>query len=472
MCKFGHIVLGLLLTFVISACNRDAPQQSNIGKPGKETPPTLPKNGDQKVKELAGQSTWKWRSQYYGFEVTVPSEWVLNPNAKLLAFFTRFKPRIMAMTAEVRPAASDDQFKSAVAFTKSLTERNIGSDPFEKAEINQHGHPFWLLVCDLQGDNGPYVCGTSISRIRDIAVLMFFEGHYQPNDIAAAKVIRAKAVDFLSSVDGIDGGVPLNKMEKAGGKLVGPMEYVSQGVAFLEKGSHEKAVEYLEEAIKLDPNEAMAYFYRGGVLGQMRRPDKVIDDFDVAIKLQPMFSKAFFNRGNSYGEKKELDKAISDFTEAVRLDPGEYKGYANRGLLLSEKGNHVKAIDDFTEAVRLKPQFPDAFFGRSKAYDDLKKFDLAIADYSEAIRLNPRYGSALVNRGSTYIRKREFDKAIDDFSEAIRINPKDGMAYYNRGLAYHRKKEYEKAIENYDQAIQVEPTLRGLPDYTKLVRKD
>jgi tetratricopeptide (TPR) repeat protein len=64
---------------------------------------------------------------------------------------------------------------------------------------------------------------------------------------------------------------------------------------------------------------------------QTKDYDKAISDFTEAIKLDPNYAIAYFDRGMVYDETKDYDKAISDYTQAIRLDPFNFDAYNNRG---------------------------------------------------------------------------------------------------------------------------------------------
>ena len=59
--------------------------------------------------------------------------------------------------------------------------------------------------------------------------------------------------------------------------------------------------------------------------------DKAIADYDEAIELDPKDAVAYNNRGVAWYAKNEYDKAIADFNEAIRLDPEDAVAYINRG---------------------------------------------------------------------------------------------------------------------------------------------
>jgi tetratricopeptide (TPR) repeat protein len=58
--------------------------------------------------------------------------------------------------------------------------------------------------------------------------------------------------------------------------------------------------------------------------------DKAIADYTEAIRLNPNDAHAFYNRGLARAKKNELNEAIEDYTKAIRLDPSASR-YTNRG---------------------------------------------------------------------------------------------------------------------------------------------
>ena len=49
--------------------------------------------------------------------------------------------------------------------------------------------------------------------------------------------------------------------------------------------------------------------------------DKAIADYDEALKLDPKNALAYDSRGVAWYRKGEYDKAIADYGEAIKLDP-------------------------------------------------------------------------------------------------------------------------------------------------------
>ncbi len=237
-------------------------------------------------------------------------------------------------------------------------------------------------------------------------------------------------------------------------KLGAKMHLIRATSYFLQK-DNERAIADFTEAIRLNPEDAIAYYIRGAAYRNLKDYEQAIADFTEAICLDPEYADAYYIRGTTYRNLKDYEQAITDFSETIRLNPEYADAYNSRGISYAIQGEYERANADFSESIRFKPE-DTAYYYRGMSYDELKEYERAIADYSEAIRLNPEYADAYNNRGIAYRNLKEYEQAIADYSEAIRLNPEYAI-YYNRGHVYRELKEYEQAIADYSEAIRLNP---------------
>ena len=75
--------------------------------------------------------------------------------------------------------------------------------------------------------------------------------------------------------------------------------------------------------------------------GEPGRYDKAIADYDEAIRLNPNDASAYYERGQAWHSKDDLDKAIADYDEAIRLDPRHARAYTIRGIVLQSEEKEI-----------------------------------------------------------------------------------------------------------------------------------
>jgi tetratricopeptide (TPR) repeat protein len=73
------------------------------------------------------------------------------------------------------------------------------------------------------------------------------------------------------------------------------------------KNEHDKAIADYDEAIRLDPHDAVAYRQRGCSWSARMLYDRSIADFNGAIRLNPQYALAYANRGSAWLNRREFD---------------------------------------------------------------------------------------------------------------------------------------------------------------------
>ena len=102
----------------------------------------------------------------------------------------------------------------------------------------------------------------------------------------------------------------------------------------------EEALADCDKAIRLNPDDAAAYFSRGFAKVALGRHEEALGDYDEAIRLNPDFAEAYFDRGaakRALGRRKE---GAADLLEAMDLNPDYFNfkyliKYTMRGIAKS-----------------------------------------------------------------------------------------------------------------------------------------
>ena len=114
-----------------------------------------------------------------------------------------------------------------------------------------------------------------------------------------------------------------------------------------------EAVRDYDDAIRLNPQSAEAYYKRGLFYQNQNYAERAMDDFDKAIRIDPQFAKAYGNRAYAYLNQRQYAMAIADCTRAINLNPKDAVAYLNRGVAYKLQGETNKALADFEKATAL-----------------------------------------------------------------------------------------------------------------------
>jgi len=161
--------------------------------------------------------------------------------------------------------------------------------------------------------------------------------------------------------------------------------------------------------------------------------DRAISDYDEAIRLNPQDAIAFYKRGFAYHYKNNHDRAFEDYKAAIQLKTEfALQPMLQCALYNSMKNdNPDKAIEECSKTINSTSDFALAYYIRGNAYQNKKDADRAIADYSKFIEFNPKNVLVHINRGDAYSDKKDYDRAAADYNKAIELDAGNELAKKN-----------------------------------------
>jgi tetratricopeptide (TPR) repeat protein len=130
--------------------------------------------------------------------------------------------------------------------------------------------------------------------------------------------------------------------------------YTIQGVVRAELvGDRQGAIDSYNQAIQLQPDRAISYYFRAKTRYRSGNNIGAIDDFNKAIRLQPDYVNAYISRGIVRADTGKTKDAIADYNRAIAFKPDYASSYYNRGIAKSDLGSRKNAIADFNKAAEL-----------------------------------------------------------------------------------------------------------------------
>lgn len=145
------------------------------------------------------------------------------------------------------------------------------------------------------------------------------------------------------------------------------------------------AINALNQAVKTDSSNYMAWYYRGLLFSRFFTPEgetgianypfldfnAAIRDYSRSIDLQADFADAWYQRAEVRFNMFNDSTGLRDINEAIRLEPKYSYYYAARAHQHVLKGRLQAALADYNQSISLNQNDPDAFLGRAKTYHKL-----------------------------------------------------------------------------------------------------
>ena len=215
-----------------------------------------------------------------------------------------------------------------------------------------------------------------------------------------------------------------------------------KGRRWCEKRSGEgfrRGIEYLNQAIQIDPNYALAHAELAQCIS--------VPCYYGAVDPNIAYPKA---------------RAVAQ--RALEIDADLAEGHEVLATVLQNYDwNWPGAETEYKRSIKLNPNYPMAHYHYSYHLAVSGRFEQAIQEATEALSREPMSGVLNAAFAFVLMLGRKYDACIEQVLTAIEVDPNMTLSYWTLGLAYEQKGMYGEAVSAYEKCL----ALGGAIGYSK-----
>ena len=205
--------------------------------------------------------------------------------------------------------------------------------------------------------------------------------------------------------------------------------------------------------------EAYQAYLKGLYFWNKRTKDnyqKAVQYFNHAIELDPTYAEAYVGLGNAYAylgghdrasQAEAISKQRAGSMKALELDDTLAEAHATLGLIaMNDEADWTKAEREFKRAIELSPNYATAHQWYGEFLADMGRFDEGIAEVKLAHELDPLSLTINTDVAKVYALARRYDEAIAQYKRALEMDPNFEVAHGLLALTYSMKGMNEEAV--------------------------
>ena len=225
------------------------------------------------------------------------------------------------------------------------------------------------------------------------------------------------------------------------------------------------ALQFYDELIKLNPDDAQAYFERARVRQMLAEPGTgVTRDFAKAVELDddnPGYQRAYARQLTSRKTELALQHALQRAQRAAELDPDKVLNLVTLAEVHLAIGDYDRSIVAAAEALVVEPESNVSYRIRARAYARIGEYERALADALKAAELSPDTVAPWLTLREVYSAQGKYEDALTAANRAV--ENVDGVGsnygvYKSRGELHQAMGNAAAAIADYSRAFELRPT--------------
>jgi TolB-like protein/Tfp pilus assembly protein PilF len=226
-------------------------------------------------------------------------------------------------------------------------------------------------------------------------------------------------------------------------------------VNFRQEKDFEEGVKMYTEALRIDPDYALAYRSLGDIYqmhfvfsryDNWKSYDLMNKNYELAYQINPNLAEANLGLGWAYFFREDLDKSYDFFKRAFELDAHNPSINFDFGSFLRSIGLYSQAAKYYSRSVEIDPLFISGYEMLSDCYLRLGEFDEVVDSVSKALAIEEDNYWFYLDYADALIMTKKYVAAEEKIDQAEKLNPESHRIKYYRSWLAAAKGEKEKAM--------------------------
>jgi len=242
-------------------------------------------------------------------------------------------------------------------------------------------------------------------------------------------------------------------------------KYYSEGRKYTIRGDYRQSISFMERAVAIDPEFAMAYRSMAACYSNLGRYAEAKKYWQKALELSDRLSEKeqlIIHGDFFYKVEIAYDRAIEFYNKLLSLYPDNIIGNTNLGNIYFRLEQWDKAKERYEKAMQIAPEAANPNVILALLY-------MSQGLYGEANKVLEDYINNVSD--SSYIRRflavnsfcqEKYDRALAEVDKAFLLDP---TSYFNswvkgdielyRENFFEAEREYQKLLESEDESVQI-----------------
>ncbi len=231
-----------------------------------------------------------------------------------------------------------------------------------------------------------------------------------------------------------------------------------------------RGLAYLQLALYLEPNHALAMLALADLYEAMKKPALAIKVYERVPANSVLKRNAEIQLGIDLDSLDRTEEAKKHLEKLIAGKPDDMEAIIALGNIERERKQYDACADTYGKAIDQLPKPTRAnwtlFYFRGICFERDKQWVKAEVDMKKALELYPDQPHVLNYLGYSWIDQGiHLDEGMNMIKRSVEQRPDDGYIVDSLGWAYYRVGNYEEAVKNLERAVELKPVDPTINDH-------
>jgi tetratricopeptide (TPR) repeat protein len=231
-----------------------------------------------------------------------------------------------------------------------------------------------------------------------------------------------------------------------------------------------RGLAYLQLALYLEPNHALAQIALADLYEALKKPALAIKVFERVPASSPLKRNAEIQLAIDLDALDRTEDAKKHLEKVIATKPDDMEAIIALANIQRERKQYEGCADAYGKAIGLLTQPVKAnwttYYFRGICFERSKQWAKAELDFKKALELFPDQPHVLNYLGYSWIDQgAHLDEAMNMIKRSVEQRPDDGYIVDSLGWAYYRLGNYDEAVKNLERAVELKPVDPTINDH-------
>lgn len=189
------------------------------------------------------------------------------------------------------------------------------------------------------------------------------------------------------------------------------------GLIMLDQENIARSIDYFNLSINDNKQNYDARVRRAKSYYSINETEKALEDIQEAIKINPDKSDAYMIKGEMFLKSNDFNSSVKEFTTAINKGDESFESYMFRAHIYIMMSEYELAIKDIDTYLNNKNPTAIAYRNRAKANYELYNYNESLNDCNKGLEIDPNNKDIILMRAAVYIQLGNDKLALEDYEK-------------------------------------------------------